>query len=289
MRPAPFEYHRPTSTAEATRLLAAVPGARVLAGGQSLLPMLARRETTPEHLVDVSRVVGLDRLRRDQGGWTIGAAVRQRTLEFDESLGRELPLLRAAALRVGHRQTRNRGTVGGSLCHLDPSAELVLAACALEGVVTVGSVRGTREIAMRDFAIAPHRPAMGCDELLLSLRVEPWPGRHGHGFAELARRHAEWAIASAAVLMSLDGAGRIDRVAVAVGGAYATPRRLPALEAGLIGQRPEDRAFDHASTLLPRDALRHDHHAPADYRHQVAGAMVRRALREAADGLAGTR
>ncbi|GAA4344273.1 xanthine dehydrogenase family protein subunit M [Pigmentiphaga soli] len=281
MKPAPFTYHRARSVDEALALLAGAGDARILAGGQSLVPMLNLRLAMPEHLIDISRIAELDHVEERGGRIAIGAATRQRTIEFSPLVAARLPLLAAAILHVGHRQTRNRGTLGGSLCHLDPSAELALMACVHDAQLVARSPRGERVLTMAAFALGTMTTALEPDEMLTEVRFSPWPAGHGFGFHEFARRHGDWAMASAAALVTLDGAGRIERAALALGGVADTPLRHATAEAMLIGQAPGDALLRRAA-VLPQDVVVLDDDAtPAWYRRQLAETMARRALADA--------
>lgn len=284
MKAAPFDYDRPASVLEALGLLAGRPGARLLAGGQSLVPAMNFRTTEPTHLIDINRLSELDHITDEGTHVSIGAMTRQRTVELSPLVAERLPLVTAAVKRLGHRQTRNRGTVGGSLCHLDPSAELALVACIHEGQLDLRSMRGRRTLAMHDFAIGAHVSALAADEMLVALRLTPWPASHGFGLHEFSRRHADWAIATAAALMVVGGSGRIERIAIAIGAIEAFPRRLPGLERQLLGHRPLQALFDAAAATVANEgiAARDDVNAPGWYRTHLARVLITRALGDAA-------
>jgi len=179
VKPAPFVYHRPATLAEALDLIAGTPEARVLAGGQSLVPMMNFRVVTPAHLVDLNRVEGLAYIRDEGGAIAFGAMTRQRALEFSPLVAERLPLLAEAVRQVGHRQTRNRGTLGGSLCHLDPSAELPAVAMALDAELVLRTSGSERRMGMAEFATGALETALAPGELLCEMRVRPWPAGHG--------------------------------------------------------------------------------------------------------------
>jgi len=170
MKPAPFRYHAPATLDEAIGLLDTLEDARVLAGGQSLMPMLNFRIVQPAHIVDINRVQGLSYIRREGEVLEVGAMTRQRDLEFSDVVAEAFPLLHEAVRLVGHRQTRNRGTLGGSLCQLDPSAELVTVAAAVDATIVVASKAGTREIPFADFPLGLMSPAIEANELVVSVR-----------------------------------------------------------------------------------------------------------------------
>jgi carbon-monoxide dehydrogenase medium subunit len=280
MKPPPFSYHDPKTVAEVIGLLSTLDNAKLLAGGQSLMPMLNFRYVQPDHIIDLNRVEGLSYIRETADGMEVGAMTRQRDLEFSELVEKRFPLMHEAVRSIGHRQTRNRGTIGGSLCHLDPSAELVSCAMTLDAVVVVEGPAGPREIAFRDFPVGYLTSAVEPNEVLTAIRFAAWPPGHGYAFEEFARRHGDFAIVSAAVLLQTDGRS-ITRAAVTLGGMGATPVRADELEAALVGQAP-DAAFLHQACESCRrlDAL-DDVHAPASYRQHLATVMSRRALERA--------
>jgi carbon-monoxide dehydrogenase medium subunit len=281
MKPPPFSYHDPKTVAEVIGLLSTLDNAKLLAGGQSLMPMLNFRYVQPDHIIDLNRVEGLSYIRESADGMEVGAMTRQRDLEFSELVERRFPLMHEAIRSIGHRQTRNRGTIGGSLCHLDPSAELVSCAMTLDAVVVVEGSAGRREIAFRDFPAGYLTPAVEPTELLTAIRFSAWPAGHGYAFEEFARRHGDFAIVSAAVLLQADAAGRIISAAVTLGGMGTAPVRPGELEAALIGQAPDTEFLRQAcESCRSLDAL-DDVHAPASYRQHLATVMSRRALEKA--------
>src|SRR3954466_4455407 len=178
MKPPPFSYHDPQTVAEVVALLARLQNARLLAGGQSLMPMLNMRLVGPDHLVDLNGVAALSHIEQDGDALVIGAMTRQRDIERDPLVRARCSLMHEAILHVGHRQTRNRGTLGGSLCQLDPSAELVAVAAALDAAVTVAGAKGARDIAFADFPKTYMTPAIGEDELVTGVRFPLWPKPH---------------------------------------------------------------------------------------------------------------
>src|SRR5437879_8232062 len=179
MKPPPFSYYDPRTVADAVGLLARLDNAKVLAGGQSLMPMLNMRYVLPDHVIDLNRVEGLSYIRETGGALEIGAMTRQREIEFDAMVRERLPLVTEAILYVGHRQTRNRGTLGGSLCHLDPSAELVTVAAALDATVAVAGPGGAREIAFAAFPKTFMTAASAAAELVTGVRFPVWGRSHG--------------------------------------------------------------------------------------------------------------
>src|SRR5947199_5163649 len=171
MKPPPFSYHDPRSISDAIALLGRLENAKLLAGGQSLMPMLNMRFVLPDHIIDLNRVEGLSFIREHNGALEIGAMTRQRELEFSDLVRQRCPLMHEAILQIGHRQTRNRGTVGGSLCQLDPSAELVAVAAAMDAVVTAQGPNGARQIPFAQFPAGLMTPALREGELLTSVRL----------------------------------------------------------------------------------------------------------------------
>src|SRR5271155_4316954 len=198
MKPPPFSYHDPRTAADVVGLLCSLDNAKLLAGGQSLMPMLNMRFVLPDHVIDLNRVDGLSFIRERDGALEIGAMTRQRDIEFDELVRDRCPLMHEAIAQVGHRQTRNRGTLGGSLCHLDPAAELVAVAAALDARLTVMGKNGERSMDFSAFPVAYMTPALEPDELLTGAAFPSWSEQHGFAFVEFSRRHGDFAIVAAA-------------------------------------------------------------------------------------------
>ena len=285
MKPPPFSYHDPRTIGDAIALLGRLDNAKLLAGGQSLMPMLNMRFVLPDHVIDLNRVEGLAFIREHNGALEIGAMTRQRELEFSDLIRTRCPLMHAAILNVGHRQTRNRGTLGGSLCHLDPSAELVSVATALDAVVTVQGPGGTREIPISAFPVAYMMPAIEPNEIVTAVRFPLWASGHGAAFVEFARRHGDFAIVSAATLLERGGAGKITRASVTIGGIGAAPVRAKDVENAIVGQVASAELFRAACESCRKLDAIEDIHAPAFYRQHLAVVLSRRAL-EQASGIA---
>jgi carbon-monoxide dehydrogenase medium subunit len=281
MKPPPFSYHDPHTLGEAVALLGRLDNAKLLAGGQSLMPMLNMRFVLPEHIIDLNRVEGLSYIKNNAETLEVGAMTRQRDLEYSDLVARRCPLMHEAIRLVGHRQTRNRGTLGGSLCHLDPSAELVACAAALDATVTVQGPNGAREIAFTEFPVAFMTPAIEPNELVTAVRFALWPPGHGHGFVEFARRHGDFAIVSAAALLSENAKGEIARASITIGGVGVAPIRVGEVEAALLGQQPDDKRLREASELCRKFDAIDDVHASSSYRQHLATVMARRALEQA--------
>jgi len=281
MKPPPFRYHDPGTVADAVALLAQLDNAKLLAGGQSLMPMLNMRFVQPDHVIDLNRVEGLSFIREADGALDIGGMTRQRDVEFSDLVAARCPLMGEAIALVGHRQTRNRGTLGGSLCHLDPSAELVAVAATLDATVTVVGPNGQRQIAFAEFPLAFMTPAIEPNELLTAVRFPVWPKDHGFAFVEFARRHGDFAIVSAAALLTEDRGGRIARVALTIGGMGMVPIRAVEIERALVGQTPDDKLLREACEACRKLEATDDVHAPASYRQHLAAVLSRRALERA--------
>jgi carbon-monoxide dehydrogenase medium subunit len=281
MKPPPFSYHDPRTVADVVALLGRLDNAKLLAGGQSLMPMLNFRFVLPDHVIDLNGVEELAYLREAGGALEIGAMTRQRDIEFSDLVRRRCPLMHEAILQVGHRQTRNRGTLGGSLCQLDPAAELVAVAMALGATVGIAGPKGRRELPFAEFPAGYMTPALEPDELLTDVRFPLWAKGHGHAFVEFSRRHGDFAVVSAAVLLEADRSGKITRAAVVVGGAGPAPVRAREVERALTGNRVSDHLLGEACERLRAIDAVGDVHAPASYRQQLAVVLARRALKTA--------
>jgi len=284
MKPPPFQYHDPKTLAEAVGLLGKLDNAKLLAGGQSLMPMLNMRFVQPDHIIDINRVEGMSGIKESGGALEIGAMTRQRDLEFSDLIEARCPLLHQAIMHIGHRQTRNRGTIGGSLCHLDPAAELVSVCAAHDAMVTVAGPNGTREIAFADFPAGYLTPAIELNEIVTTIRIPLWPAGHKAAFIEFSRRHGDFAIVSAAALLQVDG-GKISRASVTVGGVAVAPVRVRDVEKAITGQAPTSELFAKVCESCRSIEAMADIHASADYRQHLAAVLSRRALEKAA-GLA---
>ena len=288
MKAAEFDYIRADSVAAACAALAAAgPGEerKIIAGGQTLVPLMAMRLARPALLVDIDGISGLDGIEASDSHVAIGAMTRQRAAELSPAVRDAAPLLARALRFVGHVQTRNRGTVGGSLVHGDPSAEIPLAAVALDAELEAEGTGGKRTYAAASFFEGPMVTAIAPDECLVEARFPVWNGRRiGTGFQEVASRRGDFAIVAAAAQVALDGAGTCSRIAAALGGVAPRPVRIAALEDALAGTRLEDGAIDAAlasvgGAIEPDDDL----HATAAYRGRVAEVLLGRAIREARD------
>jgi carbon-monoxide dehydrogenase medium subunit len=283
MKPAPFSYHRPESVDDALAMLANLEDAKILAGGQSLMAMMNFRYLAPEHIIDINRIPELTEIREEGDGIRFGAMVRQRDALDSPMVQARCPLLIEALENVGHIQTRNRGTVGGSLSHLDPSAEMPAVFSALDATLHVGSARGTRDIPIADWSLGYMMPNLEPDELLVGITAPCWPKDHGYAFLEMARRHGDFAMAGAGALMTLNSDGTVARVAVALTGVDTGPVRLHDAETALTGQLPSEAVFAEAAKSAETVAGIDDVHASAAYRQRLAVVYARRALIKAYD------
>jgi carbon-monoxide dehydrogenase medium subunit len=284
MKPPPFQYHDPRTVSEAVGLLSQLDNAKLLAGGQSLMPMLNMRFVLPDHIIDLNRIDGLAYIKETGGALEIGAMTRQRDIEFSDLVKAKCPLMHEAIMHIGHRQTRNRGTIGGSLCHLDPAAELVSVAAAHDATVVAAGPNGTREIAFAEFPAGYLTPAIELNEIVTAVRIPLWPIGHKCAFIEFSRRHGDFAIVSAAALLVIDG-GRIVRASLTIGGVAVAPVRASDVEAAITGQPPSSDLFAKACEDLRTLEAMADIHASAEYRQHLAVVLSRRAL-EKATGLA---
>lgn len=283
MKPARFEYYDPTTLPEALDLLAHLgDGVKVLAGGQSLVPMMNLRLVRPSHLVDLNRVGELSYLRVENGELRIGAMTRQRELERSPAVAGQWPLLREATGYIAHVQIRNRGTVGGSLAHAYPSAELPVAMAVLEAEFVIRRQQGERTLRVEEFFLTHMTTALEPDELLVEVRVPRVPPRTGWSFQEVSRRFGDFALVGVAALVTLDGEGAIRQARLAFTG--PAPVRSATAEGFSVGRRPQEALFrevaDLATEGLDQDT---DVHASAEYRRGVAGVLAQRVLGQAVE------
>jgi carbon-monoxide dehydrogenase medium subunit len=284
MKPCEFEYHAPASLDEAVALAASLPDAKLLAGGQSLMPMLNFRYLMISHLIDLNGVATLSGIEERDGRLHIGSMTRQRDIELSPLVTRRAPLLREAYGLVSHKQIRNRGTYGGSLCQLDPSSEQPCFTAVLDGVLSIARQGGDgvalRELPMAEWPQTYMTPALREGELLAGVSLEIWPAGHGYAFEEFSRRHGDYAIVGVAALCTAN-ARRLDRVAIAVCGVAAGPVRLHAAEAALRGLAMDEEAIRLAGDTARELDVMSDAHISTDYRRHLAGILTERALRTA--------
>ena len=283
MKLPPFDYACPTTLPEAIQLLASNDDAKAIAGGQSLVPMLAFRLSQPSLLVDLRKLADLRGIRISDAGVTLGAMVRWRDIEDDERLETAHPLLKAAISHVAHYQIRNRGTVGGSIAHADPAAEMPGIAMTCDAEIAVVGKSGARVIQAADFFQGALTTALTTDEIIVDIRLPAWPAGRRWGFQEFARRRGDFAMAAAAVFYDQDERGKARNAHVGVIGVGDRPMRLTAVEDVLNGESIDEATIAKADAATsaavdPQD----DIHASAAYRRSLVGTMVERALRSAA-------
>jgi CO/xanthine dehydrogenase FAD-binding subunit len=280
MKPPRFDYRAPRSLGEALDLLAAHGAeAKVLAGGQSLVPLLNFRLVRPAYLVDLNELPGLDGIGVEDGHLVIGAMTRQRAVETSSLVRERCPLLAEAMPQVGHVQIRNRGTVGGSLAHADPASELPAVVAALEGEMVLQSARGQRTVTAEQFFRGYLTTAAATDELLVEARIPVAPPRTGSAFVELSRRHGDFAIVGVAATVTVDAAGMCATCAIALTGVAGRP--VVAREAArvLVGIPPApDAIADVGRRVSEAVEPESDLHASSDYRKHLAAVLTRRAL-----------
>lgn len=282
MKPAKFDYHAPTTVEQALELLGRYGGdAKVLAGGQSLMPLLNFRLSRPAALVDLNRIPSLAYVREQDGQVRFGAMTRQRTIEFSPVVRERVPLLGEATRWVGHLPIRTRGTIGGSIAHADPSAEYPAVLTALEGEVVARGPKGERVIKAKDLFQTYLTTSLTPDEILVEVRLPAMPAGAGYALEEFARRHGDFAIVGIAAMVVKDGA-RCKLARLATAGAGPVPVRLRAAEEILerdgLGDAAIEAAARRASELVSPDA---DIHASADYRRHLTGVLTKRALKRA--------
>jgi CO/xanthine dehydrogenase FAD-binding subunit len=295
MKAAPFEYARPATLSEACSLLAEHGSeAKLIAGGQSLVPMMAMRLARPAWLIDISRLAELQRMAapvtapaQGDGYFTVGAGVRQCVMEREPLARAHLPLLARALRWVGHAQTRNRGTIGGSIVHGDVSAEIALVACVLDARLELRDTSEAAEVAAREFYLAPMITSIAPEQCLTEIRFPVWrdAGAHamrGCAFEEVSVRHGDFALVSACAQLELDADKRCVRLELGIGGAAPVPLALPQIGAQLAGAKLDDATISaaaaEAADLTDPES---DLHASADYRRHLARVLAERVLRTA--------
>ena len=286
MKPASFEYHAPQTVEEAVGLLGELGDeAKVIAGGQSLVPILALRLAVFGHLVDVGRIDEMRDVSRRNGTLVVGGGTREVVLERDGAVAEAVPLLAEATPFIGHFQIRNRGTVGGSLAHADPAAEYPAVALSLDAELEVRSVRGSRLVDAADFFTGVWTTSLEPDELLVAARFPVWSGRCGFAVEEVARRHGDFALAGAVAGAELADDGTVARAAIGLFGMGSTPVRARSAERAVVGNDAAAISPGEVGRLAVSDAgdVPSDLHAPAEYRRRVATAMAARAWSRAVE------
>lgn len=285
MKPSPFAYHAPRTIDEACEILARhAETSKVLAGGQSLVPLLNLRLARADHLIDINRVKGLDQIRAQSGAVRIGASASQGTVERSADVKAALPLLTGALSHVSHHQIRNRGTVVGSICHADPAAELPAVWLAVGGELTAKSTSGTRTLRAEDFFVSYFTTALKANEIATEIRFNAGNGATGWSIQEVARRHGDFALVGVVARVSLNK-GAVSEARLVAFGAGATPLRIAAAEKAVVGmsaKQPDEAALrDAAAKVAAGVSPVEDVHASADYRRHVVGVLTQRALSEA--------
>src|SRR6202045_4666065 len=280
MKPAPFDYVRPESLAEACALLAGDEDARVIAGGQTLVPMLAMRLARPAKLVDILRLPELSGIREEAGSVIVGATTRQALAERDPVIRASVPMLAKVLPWVGHPPTRNRGTIGGSIANADPSAEIPLVAVTLGAEIMIATTNGPKSMPSDDFFIEPMVTALGQGECVSAIRFPVWPHRRiGVGFLEVSARRSDFAFVAAAAQVALDGEGRCIDAALGLGGVGDRPLRLDM--SSLVGTELDAASVSDAINAALADIeAASDLHASAAYRRRVAVTLCKRAVEQ---------
>jgi CO/xanthine dehydrogenase FAD-binding subunit len=282
MKPASFDYVRAESVDHAVHALAGAGGdGKVLAGGQSLMPMMNFRLVKPSVLVDINRIPGLDLIERRGDRIALGALVRHRMTAADPVIAEHVPVLHHAMKHVAHLTVRNRGTFCGSVCHADPAAEMPMMSLLLNGLVQIWSPKGGRQVPANEFFVGSLMTVLEADELVTGIEIDVLPHGIGWAFEEFARRHGDYALAAVAVTMERKNNLASD-VRLALMGVGDMPMRLPEVEAMLEG-REINQPLIHAAVEMIREQIEpnSDLNASADYRRHLAGALGRRALSDA--------
>jgi aerobic carbon-monoxide dehydrogenase medium subunit len=280
MKPAAFEYFAPTTLPAAAALLAHhADDAKLLAGGQSLVPLMNMRLARPRYLIDLNRIGEMAYIRDDNGMLRIGAMTRQEAIEHSPLLRARCPLLCEATTLIAHPAIRSRGTIGGSLAHADPAAELPAVIRALDGRITVTGPRSERTLTAESFLVGALTTGLAANEIVTEIALPALPPRAGTCFLEVARRHGDFALAGVAVVVSARSDGTCDHARLAFCGVGPTPVRVERAESLLAGRRLDDGLLREVE-LLVKESLEPetDLHASADYRREVAGVLARRAL-----------
>jgi aerobic carbon-monoxide dehydrogenase medium subunit len=285
MKPAPFMYAAPSTLVEALALLVTHGDkAKLLAGGQSLVPMMNFRLARPEYIIDLNRVAGLDAIIEQDATLVVGAMTRQRSLERSDLIRQRYPLLLEAVQYIGHTAIRNRGTVGGSMAHADPAAELPAVLVAYGGSVRVQGPQGTREIPAAELFLTYFTTTLAADEILTEVRFPRWPEGTGWCFLEESRRHGDFAMVGVAALITLDAERRCTHTAVALTGVDGMPHAVMEATGILVGHVPDEaRIAEVARAAAAGVAPESDIHASAAFRRHLSGVLTRRALHQAVE------
>lgn len=284
MKPAKFIHERPATVQQAVALLGEYEEAKVLAGGQSLVPLLSMRLSQPEALIDLAGIQGMDRVECAADAITIGAMATHRSVETDPEVGRAIPVLPMALANVGHVTIRNQGTIGGSIAHADPAAELPAVAMALDATMVAVGPAGVREIPAADFFVGFLTTALEADEVLTAIRFPVPPAGTRWAVEEFARRHGDFALVAVYAGMRIDSDGIVDWARLALGGVAGTPIRASAIEAELLG-RPATPQLLAAAARAAAESIDPpaDIHGTTAFRKDLAATLTERALRRIAD------
>jgi len=279
MKPAPFDYHAPATIDEVVHLLTELDDAKVLAGGQSFIPLLSMRLAVFEHVVDLRRVEELRGIETHDDSVRIGAATTQATVERDAEVARLVPLLSRALPLIGHFQIRNRGTIGGSLAHADPASELPAVALALDAEFEAASVRGRRVIRASEFFTGTWSTSLDEDEILVGVRFPVWSGRCGFAVKEVTRRHGDFAMAGACVAVEVDHSGTVARCAIGLFALGSTPLRATAAEQSIVGVPASevDAAALGRAAVADLGSIPADLNGSSDYHRRIGATVVGRA------------
>ena len=283
MKPPQFDYYAPQGLDEALALLEKFAGdAGILAGGQSLVPLMNMRLASPQVIIDINKITALDYIEEHDGYLCLGALTRHRSIERSPLVATCCPLLTQAVSFIGHTQVRSRGTIGGSVAHADPAAEYPAVLAALDGIIVAQSVRGRRLIDWQRFFLGPYTVDLQPDEMVVEIRLRKPAQPTAAAFLELSRRHGDFAIVEAAVQLQIDTTGQCAAVQIALGGVGGTPVRAPAAEEYLRGRVADRSQCAQAAALASADLQTEDDlHGSADYRKRMASLLVARALAQA--------
>jgi len=282
MKPAPFTYHDPAAISDVLALLGEHEDSRLLAGGQSLMPMMNFRFVQPAHLIDLNRVKELGFIRADADTLAFGAMTRQRQIQRDASIRQSCPIMIEALSHVGHRQTRARGTIGGSISHFDPSAELCNMAVLHDAQFVLARKGSRRTLGFDQFARGYMSTAIEPDEMLQEIHLHRWAKPQGFAFEEFAMRHGDFAICAVSCLVTLSGSGAIDALAIAISGVAPIPQRLRNFETAARGHMPDHTLYREAALQAAAIEAMSDAYTTADYRRHLARVLTYRAVEKAA-------
>ena len=288
MIPKSFDYLRPSTLQEAVQMLDRYEESKVLAGGQSLIALMKLRLAAPKYIVDITRISGLSYVKEERGKLVIGALTTHDTVENSPLIRQKCPILSEAASRIGDQQIRNRGTIAGTLCHADPSADVPTAFLALDGEVVALSPSGERVIKASEFFVDFFTTALNPNEVVREVRVPVFSPRTGSAYIKHARREGDFAIAAVAAIVTLDAKGVCKSASIALGSAGPTPLRAVEVEKALVGKKLTDDVIVAASELADRGiSPPSDIHGSAEYRAEMAKVFTKRALRLAVSRIGG--